>query len=74
MLGQKLVKALAARGQLRGQEISHLTLADIVDPKPVEAGFPVSCRKLDITDRPAIDALFAEGVDVIYHLAAIVSG
>jgi nucleoside-diphosphate-sugar epimerase len=74
MLGQKLAKALVARGRLRGQEISHLVLADIVDPKPVEAPFPVACRRLDITDRAAIDALFAEGVDVIYHLAAIVSG
>jgi len=74
MLGQKLARLLATRGRLRGQEISHMVLADIVDPKPIEAGFPVACRKLDITDRAAIDALLSEGVDVIFHLAAIVSG
>jgi nucleoside-diphosphate-sugar epimerase len=74
MLGQKLARLLAERGKQRGQAITHLALADIVDPKPVEAPFPVSCHKLDITDRAALDALFAEGVDVIYHLAAVLSG
>ncbi len=74
MIGQKLARALAARGELRGQAISHLTLADINDPAEIEAPFPVALRQLDITDRAALDALFAEGPDVIYHLAAIVSG
>ena len=74
MVGQKLARALAERGRLRGQVIGHLTLADVNDPAPVEAPFPVSTRQLDITDRAALDALFAEGPDVIYHLAAIVSG
>lgn len=74
MLGQKLARALAARGNLKGMEISHLALADIVDPKPVEAGFPVSTHRLDITDRAAVDRFLADGAEVIYHLAAIVSG
>ncbi len=74
MVGQKLAGALAGRGRLRGQDIAHLTLADINDPAPVEAPFPVSTRQLDITDRAAVDAALAEGPDVIYHFAAVVSG
>jgi len=73
MIGQKLARALAARGSLRDQKIGEMVLADIVDPKPVDAPFPVATQKLDITDRAAVDALLAGGADVIYHLAAIVS-
>jgi len=73
MLGQKLARNLAARGRLRGREISHLVLADILEPPPVEAPFPVSCHRLDISDRHALDLLLQMGADVIYHLAAIVS-
>ena len=74
MLGQKLAKALAAQGELNGQAISALALADVVAPAAVEAPFPVTCHKLNITDRTALDQLFSGGADVIYHLAAIVSG
>ena len=77
MLGRKLARALGARGEIGGREISHLALADIVDPAPVEAPFPVTTHRLDITDRAAVDALLAEGAtggaEIIYHLAAIVS-
>ena len=72
-LGQKLARALARRGQLRGQEISTLVLADLVAPAPVDAGFPVECRACDITVRDQMDALMATRPDVIYHLAAVVS-
>lgn len=74
MIGQKLARALAARGALRGRRISHMTLADVIDPAPVEALFEVSTQRLDITDRAAVDAALAGRPDVIYHLAAIVSG
>ena len=74
MIGQKLARALGQRGEIGGNAIGHLALADINDPAPVEAPFPVSSHQLDITDRPAVDALLAEGADIIYHLAAIVSG
>ena len=72
-LGQKLAHALAGRGTLRGQAITGLVLADIAPPAEVSAPFPVETRVLDITDRAAVDAAVA-GMDVVYHLAAIVSG
>ncbi len=74
MIGQKLARTLAGRGRLKGKDIAGMVLADVVDPAPVEAPFPVSCRRLDITDRAAVAAALAGGADVIYHLAAIVSG
>jgi nucleoside-diphosphate-sugar epimerase len=73
-LGQRLARKLAERGTLRGQEIAGITLADVVTPAPVTAGFPVTGLPLDITDAEAVQVLIAEGFDVIYHLAAVVSG
>lgn len=71
-LGQKLAKALAAKGELSGAEISAMTLADVVSPGNIEAGFPVETVQMDITDRTAVDRVVADA-GVIYHLAAIVS-
>jgi len=55
MIGQKLARALGQRGEIDGQSISQMVLADIVDPAPVEASFPVITQRLDITDRAAVD-------------------
>ena len=71
-LGHKLAKALAAKGGLNGNAISAMTLADVVAPGDIDAGFPVECQQMDITDRAAVDRA-VEGAGVIYHLAAIVS-
>ena len=71
-LGQKLAKSLAAKGSLNGTEISAMTLADILAPGIIEAGFPVETVQMDITDRAAVDRVVA-GAGAIWHLAAIVS-
>ncbi|MGB0659014.1 MAG: D-erythronate dehydrogenase [Mangrovicoccus sp.] len=73
LVGQKLGKALAARGELRGAEISGLVLADIVDPQPVEAPFTVQTTRCDIADPASVADVITSDVDVIYLLAAIVS-
>lgn len=74
-LGQKLALALARRGQLRGRSISGLVLADLASPAVADAGFPVASIAADITDPAAMAALISETQpDVIWHLAAIVSG
>ncbi|MDH3665692.1 MAG: SDR family oxidoreductase [Paracoccaceae bacterium] len=74
MLGQKLARALAGSGGIGDRAIDTLALADVKKPPAVTAPFKVTCHKVDITDRSALDALFADGADVIFHLAAIVSG
>ncbi len=73
-LGQKLAKALAARGQLRGLPISKLTLADLAAPATILAPFPVITCAADITDKTKAETLIQDRPDVIYHLAAVVSG
>jgi nucleoside-diphosphate-sugar epimerase len=73
-LGQKLAKALAVRGTLRGQPIRKLILADLAAPADVSAPFPAEMRTADITDAAQMRALMQDRPDVIYHLAAIVSG
>lgn len=73
-LGRRLAIALGAAGSLRGQPITAMTLADLAAPETVEAACPVATRALDITDPGAVAAIAAEGADVIYHLAAVVSG
>lgn len=71
-LGQKLARALVARGELRGQKIESMVLADVVEPQAIEASFPVGVFACDIRDRAQVDEAVALA-DVIYHLAAIVS-
>ena len=72
-LGQKLAKALAARERLRDRFIGKIVLADLVEPPAVEAPFDVETLALDVTDRDATREA-CKDMDVIYHLAAIVSG
>ena len=74
LVGQKLARRLAERGELRGERIDAMILADVVDPAPVEAGFPVDLVSCDISDKASVEAAIPDDVDVIYLLAAIVSG
>ncbi|KZY33715.1 NAD-dependent dehydratase [Roseovarius sp. HI0049] len=74
VVGQKLGRALAARGALRGQAIGKITLADITDPAPLDGGtVPVETVTCDIADPASVAACVSGETDVIYLLAAIVS-
>ena len=57
VIGQKLARKLADRGHLRGADIAHMTLADVVNPAPITAGFPVDVVRVDISDRASVDEL-----------------
>ncbi len=70
-VGAKLAQRLAAEGALRGQPITALVQADIVAPVPVTGSGGIA---LDVADAAQTAALIGQGWDVIYHLAAIVSG
>ena len=53
----------------------ELTLFDVVSPDaPDNAAFPVKLRTGDLSNVDEAQALVAEQPDVIFHLAAIVSG
>lgn len=74
VVGQKLARALVARGTLRGQPIDKITLADIVDPAPIaDAPMPVATMACNIADPASVAQCVTADVDVIYLLAAIVS-
>ncbi|TNF22252.1 MAG: NAD-dependent epimerase/dehydratase family protein [Rhodobacteraceae bacterium] len=73
VVGQKLAAALAARGTLRGQEIAKITLADIVDPAPVDGPMQIETTRCNITDPDSIAACLTAETDVVYLLAAVVS-
>ena len=75
MVGRKLVERLLRDGRLGKQDIARLTLHDVVEPaKPEKAGFPVETMAGDFAVPGAAEKLIAGRPDVIFHLAAIVSG
>jgi nucleoside-diphosphate-sugar epimerase len=75
MVGRKLAERLARDGQLGGRDISAMTLYDVVPAqKPAGAKFPVEIKTGDLPAAGETDKLVAGKPDVIFHLAAIVSG
>jgi nucleoside-diphosphate-sugar epimerase len=75
MVGRKLADRLARDGKLAGEEISHMMLFDVVAPTaPDNAGFPVDLKTGDLPAEGTAELLIADRPDVIFHLAAIVSG
>jgi nucleoside-diphosphate-sugar epimerase len=75
MVGRKLAERLAMDGRLGKREIASLTLQDVVAPeKPKGAGFPVELKVGDLSQPGEAEKLVAAKPDVVFHLAAIVSG
>ena len=75
MVGRKLAERLAKDGRLGGKTIGHLDMADMVLPAvPAGAAFATGLHTLDIAAAAALPPLIALRPDVIFHLAAIVSG
>lgn len=73
MLGQKTARRIAQTG-IANAEIDELILHDIVDPAPLEAGFTVTRMTGNIADESEARRLAALRADVVFPLAAIVSG
>jgi nucleoside-diphosphate-sugar epimerase len=75
MIGRKLVARLVAAGALNGKPIEKLTLIDVSAPqKPQGFAGSVESSAADIADAAAARAAVAGRPDVIFHLAAVVSG
>jgi nucleoside-diphosphate-sugar epimerase len=75
MIGRKLVARLVAAGALNGKPIDKLTLIDVSAPqKPQGFAGSVATSAADIADAAAARAAVAGRPDVIFHLAAVVSG
>ncbi len=75
MIGRKLVEKLAQDKKLGGKDITGLTLVDVVE-SPIPEGCPKDSKSLvtDFSERGVANTLIEERPDVIFHLAAIVSG
>lgn len=75
MVGRKLIGRLVEAGQVDGREITALTLADVVAPER-PAGFDgkVETLTVDLSAPATAETLIAGRPDLIFHLAAIVSG
>jgi D-erythronate 2-dehydrogenase len=75
MLGRKLAERLAAEGHIGGKAITSLTLHDVVAAaKPAGSPFPVDIVTGDLSAPGEAEKLVAGRPDLIFHLAAIVSG
>ena len=74
MVGRKLTVGLVRAGQVGGKEIVKLTLADVIKPEPVAHAGTVATITADLSAPGTAHALIASRPDLIFHLAAIVSG
>ena len=75
MIGRKLAERLAKDGTVAGRKIDRLVLQDIVEPT-APAGAPFATKSIagDFSVPGLTDELVQSRPDVIFHLAAIVSG
>ena len=75
MVGRKLMQQLAKDGRIAGIPIARAILHDVVMPTaPAGAPFGCECLASDFSMPGGAEKLIAMRPDVIFHLAAIVSG
>src|ERR1700749_1497449 len=75
MIGRKLVERLVQDKTLGGKTIESLTLVDVGD-SPIPTGAPENTKPItaDFSEKGVANTLIQDRPDVIFHLAAIVSG
>ncbi|TWF59161.1 D-erythronate dehydrogenase [Neorhizobium alkalisoli] len=74
MLGRRLAERLAAEGLLAGETITAFTLHDIFPAQPVSGNFDVEILTSDFSEEGEAERILSQRPDVIFHLAAVVSG
>jgi nucleoside-diphosphate-sugar epimerase len=75
MIGRKLTARLVTDGNVGGQAIDRLTLADVVAPEqPAGAAGQVELVATDLAAPGEAGRLLETRPDLIFHLAAVVSG
>src|SRR6516162_721086 len=75
MVGAKLTSRLVKDGSLAGKPIDALTLVDVIQPAaPAASGIKVATEAADLSTLGTAERIAATRPDVIFHLAAIVSG
>ncbi|WP_102958207.1 D-erythronate dehydrogenase [Mangrovicella endophytica] len=74
MIGRKLTAALLRKGELSGRIIQAMTLADVVKTDIPASSVALRAVAADLSAPGVASELIAERPDVVFHLAAIVSG
>ena len=75
MVGQKLLNKLIIKKSINGKEIKKFKLFDIVKaPFPNDINFEVEVITGDISKKEMSESLVSSKPEIIFHLAAIVSG
>lgn len=75
MIGRKLVEKIAREPLILGRPVTRLTMVDAFEPPVPEALRPVSTAlTVDLAATGAADRLIESRPELIFHLAAIVSG
>ena len=75
MIGRKLCDRLVVEGSIAGRPIESVHLVDVVAPSPpVSARLPAFCEARDLAAPSTATELIAARPDVVFHLAAVVSG
>ena len=72
MVGRKLAEAIARDGHVGGREVTGLHLVDVVEPAP--PGMEATLSVADLSELGTAERLIGDRPDLIFHLAAIVSG
>jgi nucleoside-diphosphate-sugar epimerase len=73
MIGRKLVARIVADGGIGGRKVERLSLVDVVAPE-MPAGIAGRAWAADLSAPGEAVAMIAGRPDVVFHLAAIVSG
>src|ERR1700751_3110268 len=75
MVGRKLTEHLASAGHLGGEQLTALSLVDTIEPeRPAHFSENVFLAVTDISVPGAAAKCVATRPDIIFHLAAVVSG
>jgi D-erythronate 2-dehydrogenase len=74
MIGRKLVAALLPAGRVGREPISAIALADVVEPAMPASAIAMTSIAADLSQPGVAESLIADQPDLIFHLAAIVSG
>ncbi|GLQ56786.1 D-erythronate dehydrogenase [Devosia nitrariae] len=74
MIGRKLTARIAADEAIGGTPVSDLVLADVVAPSATEGPIPADTIAADLSRPGVAESLIAGRPNLIFHLAAIVSG
>jgi len=73
-LGRRLAKELINNGGLTQGALIHITLVDIAFPEEIPQDSRLECIEADFSEEGPIKNILQQQPDIIFHLAAIVSG